>query len=594
MTAPLIGARDLSFVLHDWLDTSALCQRDRFADHDRETFDAVLELAEEVAREQLAPHYRRNDIEEPTFDGTTVHVHEAIGDGMRALARSGFVGAPLDVAVGGSQLPATVATACQLWFDAANVSTASYAGLTRVNAGLLARLGGPELVAAYVGPMLEGRFAGTMCISESEAGSSVGDLRTKAVPADDGTYRITGQKMWISGGDQDVTENIVHLVLARREGAPPGPRGVSLFCVPKILPDGSRNDVTVSSLNHKMGWRGTTNTALNFGDGTYRPGGSTGAVGHLLGEPERGLAAMFPMMNEARISVGTSAVALGFAGYLESLEYAGGRRQGRPPARRHLGGPPVPIVEHADVRRMLLAQKSYVEGGLAFNLYCARLVDDAQTAPTAAVRERAAQMLGVLTPVAKSWPSQWCLEANHLAMQVMGGAGYTRDHTVEQRFRDNRLNMIHEGTHGIQALDLLGRKVVADGGAGWRAVLSQIGRTVDVAEAQGGPVAAAMGASLAQVAATLDAVATTVWQREDLDATLESASLFLETFGHVLHAWVWLELYLATGDDPSAFHAGKRQAARYFFTHELPRTDRWLKLLAERDSVVNDLQVDWL
>lgn len=592
MTA-LLRRRDLSFVLHEWLGVSDLCTRDRFQDYDLETFDAVLDLAERVARGRLAPHYRRNDEEEPHFDGTTVRVHEDVGAGLAALADSGFIGAPLDADIGGGQLPATVATACQLWFDAANVSTASYVGLTRVNAGLLARLGGPDLIDAYVRPMVEGRYTGTMCISESEAGSSVGDLRTRAMPTGDGSYRITGQKMWISGGDHNLSENIIHLVLARRAGAPPGPRGVSLFCVPKLLPDGTPNDVAVSSLNHKMGWRGTTNTALNFGDGTHRPGGEAGAVGHLLGEPERGLAAMFPMMNEARIAVGTGAVALGYAGYLESLEYARERRQGRPPGQRHLGGPPVPIVEHADIRRMLLAQKSYVEGGLAFNLYCARLVDEAQTSPRAADRERAAHMLGVLTPVAKSWPSQWCFEANHLAMQVMGGAGYTRDHTVEQRLRDNRLNMIHEGTHGIQAIDLLGRKVVADGGVGWRAVIARIHETVSAAVDRGGEPAD-LAARLAVATDAIDLTATALWEREQLDATLESASLFLEAFGHVLHAWVWLELFLATGDRNSAFYHGKRQAARYFFAHELPRTDRLLALLATRDVVVTELDPDGL
>ncbi|WP_375001677.1 acyl-CoA dehydrogenase [Aeromicrobium sp. CTD01-1L150] len=585
--------RDLAFVLHDWLDVSELCGRARFLDHDLETFDAVLGLAERLAHDRLAPHYRRNDTEEPAFDGTTVHVHEGVRDGLAALANAGFIGAPLDEGMGGGQLPVTVATACQLWFDSANVSTSSYAGLTRANAGLLARLGPSDLVNAYVPAMLTGRYTGTMCISESEAGSSVGDLQTRAAPAEDGTYRITGQKMWISGGDHNLSENIIHLVLARRTGAPPGPRGVSLFCVPKLLPDGSPNDVAVSSLNHKMGWRGTTNTALNFGDGTHRPGGAAGAVGHLLGEPERGLAAMFPMMNEARISVGTSAVALGYAGYLESLEYARSRRQGRPPGQRHLGGQPIPIIEHIDVRRMLLAQKSYVEGGLAFNLYCARLVDEADTSPSAADRQRAAQMLGVLTPVAKSWPSQWCLEANHLAMQVMGGAGYTRDHTVEQRLRDNRLNMIHEGTHGIQAIDLLGRKVVADGGLGWRATIARVQQTVDTAIDRGGEPAE-LSAPLEDAVHALDLTATALWQREDLDATLESASLFLELFGHVLHAWVWLEMFLATGDRTDAFYEGKRQTARYFFTHELPRTHRLLALLASRDTVVTGLDPDWL
>ena len=328
--------------------------------------------------------------------------------------------------------------------------------------------------------MLEGRYFGTMCLSEPDAGSSLADITTKAVPAADGTYRVTGTKMWITGGDHELTDNIVHLVLAKAPGGGPGVKGISLFIVPKFLPDGTRNDVALVSLNHKMGNHGTTNALLNFGDGTHQPAAEPGAVGYLVGEEHKGLTYMFHMMNEARMAVGMQAMATGYAGYLASLAYAKERTQGRPVDAKDPARPPVALIEHADVKRMLLAQKSYVEGAFALGLYCAMLVDEERTS-TGADRDRAHLLLEVLTPIAKSWPAQWCLEANSLAIQVHGGYGYTKEFDVEQCYRDNRLNAIHEGTHGIHGLDLLGRKVVMQDGAGLTLLAERINQTIDKA-----------------------------------------------------------------------------------------------------------------
>ena len=339
--------------------------------------------------------------------------------------------------------------------------------------------------------MLAGRFSGTMCLSEPQAGSSLADIVTRAESRDDGTYRLFGSKMWISGGDHELTENIVHLVLAKIPGGPAGTKGISLFVVPKFLVDadgniGQRNDVVLAGLNHKMGFRGITNTVLNFGEGRFRPGGEPGAVGYLVGEPHRGITYMFRMMNEARLGIGMGAVALGYTGYLKSLEYARERPQGRPVTASDPSTPQVPIIDHPDVKRMLLAQKSYVEGALALGLYCARLVDLAHSAETDEERDTTTLLLDILTPVAKSWPSQWCLEANNLAIQVLGGYGYTREYDVEQHYRDNRLNPIHEGTHGIQSLDLLGRKVTQRNGASLVAVGEAVADTIAAAAAKGG------------------------------------------------------------------------------------------------------------
>lgn len=463
MSSLLQSSRDLDFLLYEWLDVASLTSRERYREHSRETFD-------------------------DKFTG------------------AGLVGASMDEQVA--------------WFQAANVGTASYPFLTIGNANLLLAHGSAEQVDTYVRPMVEGRFFGTMCLSEPQAGSSLADVTTRAEPQDDDSYRLFGNKMWISAGDHELSQNIVHLVLARITGAPAGVKGLSLFVVPKYLvsADGSigeRNDVALAGLNHTMGYRGTTNALLNFGEGFASPAGAPGAVGFLVGQPHQGLASMFPMMNEARIGVGLGAAALGYTGYLRAVDYARSRPQGRSLDDKDPTTEQVPIIEHTDVRRMLLAQKAYVEGALALELYCSRLLDEQLTAATAEDRDRALLLLDVLTPIAKSWPSPWCLEANSLAIQVHGGYGYTRGFAVEQLYRDNRLNPIHEGTHGIQAV------------------------------------------------------------------------------GHVVGAWIWAEQVIAAQGKEGTFYAGKRQAARYFFRCELPRTGPQLDLLAQQDRTTLDLEPGW-
>lgn len=582
----LLSRRDLDFLLYEWLDVEALTTRQYFADHSRETFDGALDLAEEVATEHFASHNKRADAEEPTFDGTRVTMIPDVKRALDVLAGTGLLSAGMPAEVGGSQLPGVVARACFSWFQAANVGTAAYPFLTLGNANLLLAHGSPELVERYVRPMLEGRFHGTMCLSEPQAGSSLADIVTRALPQDDGTYRVSGNKMWISAGDHELGENIVHLVLAKIPGGPPGVKGISLFVVPKFLPDGTRNDVVLAGLNHKMGYRGTTNTMLNFGEG------GAGAVGFLVGEPHRGLTYMFHMMNEARVGVGGGATALGYTGYLKSVEYARNRPQGRPLGAKDPAAPQVPIIAHADVRRMLLAQKSYVEGALALNLYCAKLLDDERTAPDEAARAEAHLLLDVLTPIAKSWPSQWCLAANDLAIQVHGGYGYTREYDVEQHYRDNRLNPIHEGTHGIQGLDLLGRKVVMQGGAGLASLGAALGGTVARAAAAGGE-AASLGDALAAAVSRIGEVTATLWGTGDPEVALANASAYLEAVGHTVVAWMWLEQFLAAAGREGAFYEGKRQAARYFFRYELPKTGPQFDLLVSLDRTTLDVDPDW-
>jgi butyryl-CoA dehydrogenase len=498
------------------------------------------------------------------------------------------------------QLPTVVDKACFAYFLAANVGSSGYPLLTAANASLLLAHGSRAQVDAFARPQLAGRYTGTMCLSETQAGSSLADVATRAEPDGDSPfgprYRITGSKMWISAGEHEVAGNIVHLVLARIAGAPSGVKGISLFIVPRSLVAadgtvGERNDVALAGLNHKMGNRGTVNTLLNFGEGRFRPEGRSGAIGYLVGEPHRGLACMFHMMNEARIGVGLGAVAVGYAGYLESLEYARNRPQGRPVAAKDPLSPQVPIVAHPDVRRMLLAQKAYVEGGLAFSLYCARLVDEQQTGTSPEARADAGLLLEILTPVAKSWPSQWCLAANDLAIQVHGGYGYTRDYPVEQLYRDNRLNPIHEGTHGIQALDLLGRKVTMERGRALALLGTEISRCV--ARTTGDADLRGYAASLERAVARVVETTRVLHGSGVPERTLANATVYLEAFGHVVLAWMWLEQALAAQGKAGDFYDGKRQACRYFFHWELPRTGPQFDLLANLDDTTLAMRDEW-
>ena len=594
----ILSRRDLQFLLYEWLGTERLVDRPRFAGQSRDDYDDVLELAERLATDRFAPHNAKADANEPYMDeNDKVVLIPEVAEALKVFGESGLLAASMDEEVGGMSLPYTITSAVFSWLHASNVATAAYPMLTAGAANLLIANGSQEQIDTWVEPMIEGRFFGTMCLSETQAGSSLSDVSTKAVPQADGTYRLTGNKMWISGGDHELSENIVHLVLAKLPDAPPGVKGISLFVVPKFLLDedgsiGERNDVVLAGLNHKMGFRGTVNTVLGFGEGESKPGGEAGAVGYMVGEPNKGLSYMFHMMNEARISVGLGATSLGYTSYLHSLTYARERPQGRPLSSRNPVDPQVPIIQHTDVKRMLLAQKSYVEGALGLILFCASLVDEQETAEDEAAVERAAMLLEFLTPIAKSWPAQWCLEANSLAIQIHGGYGYAREYIVEQLYRDNRLNAIHEGTHGIQALDLLGRKVPMKGGAAFGAFYELITTTVAKATEQGGE-AADFGESLQASLNRLGEVTAWVWESRDPESALANATVYLEATGHIVIAWSWLEQLLATGDSQGDFYEGKRQAARYFFRFELPKTEPQLDFLASLDRTTLEMQDAW-
>ncbi len=593
----------LDFLMYGWLKAEELNARSRFADHSRETFDAVLDTCERIAREKFTPFNRTVDREEPRTevdaDGALrVVLPKATHDARAAYAESGMLSAAQDEAMGGMQLPYLVEAAANSFFGLASISI-GWNLLTVGNANAILACGTEMQKQVFAANEFNGRWAGTMCLSEPQAGSSLSDITTRAELEDAGDalgprYRLRGNKMWISGGEHEVTENIIHLVLAKipdeNGKLVAGTRGISLFIVPKKMVNtqgeltGQRNDVTLAGLNHKLGWAGTPNTLLNFGEGKFKPDGKPGAVGYLVGKPGEGLKGMFHMMNEARIGIGMAATSLGLAGYYASLDYAKLRPQGRPinGAGKDPNQPQVRLIEHADIKRMLLAQKSICEGALALQLYCAKLVDDKATGD-AATSQEAALLLEMLTPISKSWPSENCLEANSLAIQIHGGYGYTRDFPVEQYWRDQRLNMIHEGTHAIQAMDLLGRKVVMDGGKGLGLLAAKISATVE--RAMRVPDLAAHANQLAAALKKIGIATQAAWASGQPQEALANAVPYMQAFGHVVLAWIWLDVSLAKQNATKSIanYAGITSANQYFYHYELPKIDAWLAVVESRD-----------
>lgn len=572
----ILNARDIDFLMDDMFGLSDILSHPRYSAHDRQGCAQILSTAEKIAEDLFQPHAAKADAHEPWLKDGVAHVIPETETALAAYAEAGFTAAGFDEADGGMQLPYLVGQAAAGWFVAANCGFAAYPFLSVAAGNLLAALGTEEQKTKYLTPLVEGRAFGTMCLSEPHAGSSLGDIRTRAERQEDGSFRLFGSKMWISGGDHEMGENIFHLVLAKIPGGPAGTKGISLFIVPRKLEDGTRNDVATAGLNHKMGYRGTTNCALNFGE-------ADGAVGWLVGAENRGLNAMFLMMNEARTGVGHGAAVMGVSGYLHALAYAKDRTQGRAVDERDATTPMIPLIEHADMKRQLMQARSYAEGSLALSMYGASLVDRERMGEDAATT-----LLAILTPIIKSWPSEFALRANDIAIQIHGGYGYTRDYPVERLYRDNRLNPIHEGTKGIQGMDLLGRKVVQDAGGPLKALMAEIGQTLKAAD-QFADERDQLAAVLARVGeVTMQMAAQAV---SDPKAYLANATVYLDMLGHVVVAWLWLRQALAAqGHADADFTAGKVATMRYFFRYELPVTGPQLDLLASMDRTCLDAE----
>jgi len=598
----LVNQKDLNFLLYDVFDAKGLTQYSQYSEHDQATFDGVIDTANHIAQSYFAPHNSKADEHEPQFDGETVSTIPEVKEAWKHYAQAGLLNASQSFEDGGMQLPTMIHSACSGLFTSANPGTAGYMFLTTAAANVIHAFGSDDQKARFLPGMHNGRFAGTMALTEPDVGSSLGDLSTKASVQSDGSYHLKGQKMFISGGDQDITENIVHLVLARVEGAVDGVKGISLFITPKYLVNengelGARNDVKLVGLLHKMGYRGTTSTVLNFGEEDQ-------CTGYLIGEAGKGLFYMFKMMNEARIGVGLGAAMIGYRGYLESLEYAKNRPQGRKPSQKEKDSKPVNIIEHADVKRMLLAQKSYVEGSLALCLFGSRLMDEFEAGDSLeqAEREDSGILLDLLTPVVKSFPSYYGLKANDLAIQVLGGSGYIREYPVEQCYRDNRLNPIHEGTHGIQSLDLLGRKLWMKKGKGLQLLMGRVQVTLKNCQAHEClmPLLKIYQKNMNIFSKTTMTLGQNI-QSGKVDETLANSALYLDMMGKIVVAWLWLEMAekaltsfsSSESEDDKHFLAGKLQACKYFIEWELGEIDSQSKLLIELNSTCADMQSDW-
>ncbi|WP_198045948.1 acyl-CoA dehydrogenase [Novosphingobium aquimarinum] len=587
----LIDKDELNFLLWDWLRLDELLEQSS-ADVDREAAEAILDLSHKLARDAFLPLFKLSDANEPVLDAGEVRALPQMREVLREYASLGLFSAGFPEKSGGLGMPALLSSGSFLQFLAASLSVSAYPMLTVANARLLTTFGSAAQIEAFAKPQIAGEWFGTMCLSEPQAGSNLADVATRAMPdgEDDlgARYRLFGNKMWISGGDHDLAGNIVHLVLAKIPGEDgqigTDTRGISLFVVPKFLPDGERNDIVVTGLNHKLGYRGTTNCVLAIGESGAPVAGGEGALGWLVGQPGQGLPQMFQMMNEARLNVGMGAAAAGYRSYRHASIYARERLQGSP-----IGAPDKasgPIIRHPDVRDMLLAAKCYGEGALALVLYCARLIDTAEHDPADEA------LLSLLTPAAKTWPSEWGLAANDIAIQIHGGYGYTRDFDVEQLWRDNRLNPIHEGTTGIQAQDLVGRKIRKDKVGAFERLGGLIADTVVGSEHT---TLAVQGAQLAEAWDRIAAVAARLRECEAAAAN-ENATAFLRAFGHVIVAWQWLDRALLCTDAAAEdrLRAAKPWACRYFFERELPKIGAWLGSIEAGSRLLSQITDDYL
>ncbi len=593
---PLLDDRDVDFLLYDVLHADRLVELPGFAEHGRETFDLLLRTTRRFAREVLYPAYKPMDEATPVLANGRVTVHPRMRAIYPKLVELGLINASRPAAVGGMDLPLTISTAAMAYLMAANVSAAGFAFLTTGAAHLIEAFGDEALKATYMAPMYDGTWTGTMALTEPQAGSSLTDVKTTATPTAAGHYLIRGSKTFISGGDHDLTENIVNLTLARIEGAPPGIKGVSLFVVPRRRPEGEGlvdNDVQTAGVIHKVGWRGLPSVILSFGE-------ASDCHGFLLGEPHKGINYMFQMMNEARILVGVSAAATASAAYHEAVGYARMRPQGRKALARDPSAPQIPIIEHADVRRMLLRQKAIVEGALGLALATSRYADLAAHAATPEARARAATLLDLLTPIAKSFPAEKGFEANTLSVQVHGGYGYSSEYLPEAWLRDQKLNSIHEGTTGIQSMDLLGRKAVAGGGAALQALLEEIAETAARARTALVPVAwidavTRAGASVAALTGELGGYGAS----GDVEKMMLHSVDYLELFSILVTSWQWLlqaaaaQECLARKDTLADFYEGKLCAAQYWISTEIPRIAALAELCRSAEDSYGRMKPEW-
>jgi alkylation response protein AidB-like acyl-CoA dehydrogenase len=569
MANPLFPDDLIDFLLDEVIGLDRVLALPAFAGHSREDCAMFLESTRRIARDVLFPAYEEMDRELPRFEGGRVHLHPKMRALYRQIVDLGVLPATRPVEVGGAMLPMTVTAVATAYLMAANLSVYSIAGLTTGAARLIESFGDEDLRQRFMSRMYGGEWTGTMALTEPQAGSSLTDVQTRATPRPDGSYDIRGTKIFISGGEQDISDNIVHLTLARIDGAPDGIKGVSLFAIPKLREqDGALvpNDVHCIGVFKKIGWKALPSVQLAFGEaGDCR--------GWLVGQPHQGIRHMFQMMNEARLMVGLNGIASASVAYQEALAYARDRPQGRPVSAKDPRAPQIPIIEHADVRRMLLRQKAIVEGGLGLLLRAAMLTDMAGHAVDEAARREAHLLLDLLIPVAKTFPAEYGFEANTLAIQVHGGYGYTSEFRPEAWWRDQKLNSIHEGTSGMQALDLLGRKAVALGGESLLLFARAVqGELTSARESGLDEQATALSAALEDLIRTTTALGVK-GMSGDADGMLRHAADYMDAFSVIAIGWQLLSHADAARRGtrrPAAFYQGARRTCDYWFQTELP------------------------
>ena len=590
MADKFLSMRNLRFMLYEVFDVVSLTRFSYYGEYDRKMLDMFIQAALELAQGLLWPHYQEMDRNPPELVDGVVKVHSSVAKVLKELGEGGWIAMTVPEELDGQQLPQMIADTCNFIFCSANYSGAAYSGISDGAARLIENFGSKDLYDTFVPHMRGGRWQGTMALTEPEAGSSLSDITTTAEPTEEGYYKIRGQKIFISGGDHDAVENVVHLMLAKIQGAPQGVKGISLFVVPKKRIDEKggliQNDVVVSGIFHKLGYRGCPITQLSIGD-------KDDCRGYLVGEPHHGLRYMFQMMNEARIGVGMGAAAMASAAYYASLDYATVRKQGRKIQEKDPDHPPVPIIEHADVKRMLLFQRSVVEGSLSLLLQCSKYVDMVKVGSDEE-KQKYALLLDLLTPVAKSYPSETGILAISQGLQCFGGSGYCDDYPLEQYYRDARIHPIHEGTTGIHGIDLLGRKIRMNGGQAFALYLEEVETAMSEAMKMPalGPYALELSSfleKLKQVTAHL----ADIQKEQGIEHALADATLYLELFGIIAVAWQWLiqaTIIVKALDGESSgtekdFYQGKFYTFRYFFAYELPKAEGLINRLSHTDGL---------
>ncbi|MGB1205426.1 MAG: acyl-CoA dehydrogenase [Chitinophagales bacterium] len=595
MAKKYYNQRDIDFLLYEVFDVEKLKQYPYFSDHDKDSFAMVLEAAAQIAEKELKPYAKEMDEYDPQLIDGKIIAHPQVRRMMQVFGEGGWIPATFSYEEGGQQLPNMIMNNVSFIWGAANYSSMVYPFLTTGSSNLIRTFGSKDLQQQFLPNMFAGKWQGTMAMTEPDAGSSLSDITTSAEPTDAGYYKIKGQKIFISGGDHDGVDNIVNLTLARIKDAPKGIRGISLFVVPqkRIEKDGSLadNDVITAGVYHKMGYAGTPIAHLTMGE-------NNDCRGYLVGEANRGLNYMFQMMNEARVSVGISAVSIASAAYYASLEYALERPQGRKIGNKDLNKPQIAIIEHADVKRMLLFQKSIVEGSLSLCVQCSQYADLALVT-TGEEKERNHLLLDLLTPIVKTYPSEMGCLTTSAGLQILGGAGYCKDFPLQQYFREARIHPIHEGTTGIHGLDLLGRKVMMKNGKAYQLFMAEVQQTIETAQN-----ITALNQRVTALASNLKTLHKTsmhllaLAKQHKTEEFLSDATLYLEMFGIITVAWQWLKMGVvahekleneAINQDDKYFYQGKIHALRYFYEYELPKTYSLVQRLISDDKVTLDI-----